>query len=165
MIKFNYCGTHIKDEEYMNYMSSKGYQVKSLVEGFWSFEKGKENEYIYRIFYFRGMSKNDIEKKIQELKKEKIEFVHRYSFWGIFRSKKEFELYNKKEQLELSKRIRKPMVLATIICPVLIMILLLLVLKLNKLFLIPLILLTIYFLICLYLMIQYTNLINSLKDK
>lgn len=32
MLKFKYCGTHIKDEEYMNYMSYMGYQVKSLIE-------------------------------------------------------------------------------------------------------------------------------------
>ena len=32
MLKFKYCGTHIKDEEYMHYMSSKDYQVKSLIE-------------------------------------------------------------------------------------------------------------------------------------
>lgn len=164
MIKFNYCGTHIKDEEYMNYMSSKGYQVKSLVEGFWNFEKGKPNEYTYRIFYFRGMSKESIEKKIQDLQKN-IAFVHRYSFWAIFRSKKNFNLYKQNEQLKLCEKIRQPMLLAAIICSVLIIILILLTIKLSKLFLIPLILLTIYFLICLYLMIQYTKLINSLKDK
>lgn len=57
MIKFRYCGTHVKDEEYMNQMSCKGWNTKSLTEGFGNFEKGKENEYTYRIYYFRGMSK------------------------------------------------------------------------------------------------------------
>lgn len=28
MIKFNYCGTHIKDEEYMKLMSSYGWNTK-----------------------------------------------------------------------------------------------------------------------------------------
>ena len=42
MIKFRYCGTHVKDEEYMNQMSCKGWNTKSLTEGFWNFEKGKE---------------------------------------------------------------------------------------------------------------------------
>ena len=35
MIRFKYCGTHIKDEEYMNKMSTKGWNTKSLTEGFW----------------------------------------------------------------------------------------------------------------------------------
>ena len=43
MIRFKYCGIHIKDEEYMNKMSTKGWNTKSLTEGFWKFEKGKAN--------------------------------------------------------------------------------------------------------------------------
>ena len=61
MIKFKYCGTHIKDEPYMNKMSSLGCNTKSLVEGFWIFENGKKNEYTYRIYYFMGMNKKYIE--------------------------------------------------------------------------------------------------------
>lgn len=44
MLRFKYCGTHIKDEEYMNQMSRKDFQTKSLVEGFWVFERGKKNK-------------------------------------------------------------------------------------------------------------------------
>lgn len=44
----------------------------------------KPNEYTYCIFYFRDMSKENINKKIKELRKENIEFVHRYSFLGNF---------------------------------------------------------------------------------
>lgn len=164
MLRFKYCGTHLKDEVYMNKMSSKGYQAKSLVEGFWNFEKGKPREYTYRVYYFRGMTKKEIEKIIKKLQKENIEFVHRYSFWGIFRSKKDFQLYTSKEQLELCKRIRHPMLIANIICPIILIILILLTKLISKLFLIPLILITIYFLIRLYLMIEYTILINELKN-
>ena len=39
MIRFKYCGTHIKDEEYMNKMSTKGWNTKSLTEGFWKEEE------------------------------------------------------------------------------------------------------------------------------
>ncbi len=66
MIRFKYCGTHIKYEEYMNKMSTKGWNTKSLTEGFWKFEKGKANEYTYRIFYFRGMNTEFIHNKIEE---------------------------------------------------------------------------------------------------
>lgn len=165
MIKFNYCGTHIKDEEYMKLMSSYGWNTKSLVEGFWTFEKGKSNEYTYRVYYFRGINKEEINKKIKDLEKEEIEFVHKYSFWGIFKSKKDFKLYNDNEQLEVCNKIRKPMIVATIICPILIIICIILSTIINKIFIPITILISIYYLICLYLMIEYTKLINKLKNK
>ncbi len=163
MIKFNYCGTHIKDEEYMNKMSSNGWNAKSLVEGFWTFEKGKSNEYTYRVYYFRGMTKEAIKKKIKDLEKEEIEFVHKYSFWGIFKSKKDFQLYNENEQLEVSNKIRKPMLAATIICPIIIIICIILSRTISKIFIPITVLISIYYLICLYLMVEYTKLINSLR--
>ncbi|MDO4376167.1 MAG: DUF2812 domain-containing protein [bacterium] len=165
MIRFKYCGTHLKDEEYMNLMSSKGWLATSLVEGFWNFEKGKENEYTYRVYYFRGMTQKEIDKKINELKKEDIEFVYRYSFWGIFRSKNSFELYNKKEQLDVCNKIRKPMICASIICPIVILILIILSLKVSKIFIIVTCLVSIYYLVCLYLFIEYTKLINQIKGR
>ena len=162
MIKFNYCGTHIKDEEYMNKMSAQGWNTKSLIEGFWNFEESQE-KYTYRIYYFRGMNKKDINNKIKELEKNNIEFVSKYSFWGIFRSKKFFKLYNKEEQLEICNKIRKPMIVAIIICPLIIFLFIVLA-KINKIFLLFTFLIFIYFLICLYLMIEYTKLITFLKN-
>ena len=99
MIRFRYCGTHVKDEKYMNQMSSKGWNTRSLKEGFWKFEKGMANEYTYRIYYFRGMNKESIYNKIKELQKEDIEFVYKYSFWGIFRAKRDFKLYDKEDTI------------------------------------------------------------------
>ena len=148
----------------MNRMSSKGWNAKSLIEGFWNFEKGKENEYTYRVYYFRGMTQNEIDKKINELKKENIEFVHKYSFWGIFRSKKDFKLYNKDEQLDVCYKIRKPMIFASIICPIIIALFILLI-KINKMFILIICLVSIYYLVCLYLLIEYTKLIKVFKDK
>ena len=161
MIKFKYCGTHIKDEEYMNEMSAKGWNTKSLIEGFWTFEKGISNEYKYRIYYFRGMNTKEINEKIEELKKEGIEFVHRYSFWGIFKAKNDFELYKKEEQIELCNRIRKPMIIAVSICPIILIIFTVLCF-ISKVFIPIVCLISVYFLICLYLMIEYTKLINKL---
>ena len=163
LLKFKYCGTHIKDEKYMNEMSAKGWNTKSLIEGFWIFEKGKENEYAYRIYYFRGMDKKSIHNKIKELEKENIEFVHKYSFWGIFRSKKEFNLYTKSEQLEVCNKIRKPMIIATVVCPLIIITCGILSATISKIFIPITCLISIYYLICLYLMIEYTELINSIK--
>lgn len=143
-------------------MSCKGWNTKSLTEGFWNFEKGKENEYTYRIYYFRGMSKKAIHNKIEELKKEDIEFVYKYSFWGIFRAKKDFELYDKKEKLELCSRIRKPMIIAVIVCPLILAMCIALSIIISKIFVPITCLIVIYYLVCLYLMIEYTKLINSM---
>lgn len=163
MIRFKYCGTHIKDEEYMNKMSSRGWNTKSLIEGFWRFEKGKENEYTYRIYYFRGMNKKDIQNKIKELSKENIEFVHKYSFWGIFRAKKDFELYSKEEQLNLCNKIRRPMIIASCVCPIFIILCTVLSSVVSTVFVPITSLISIYYFVCLYLMIEYTKLINSIR--
>ena len=149
----------------MNKMSSKGWNTKSLTEGFWIFEKGKENEYKYRIYYFRGMNKKAINNKIEEFKKEDIEFVYKYSFWGIFRAKKDFELYKKEEQLELCNKIRKPMIIAIIVCPLTIAICIALSIIISKIFVTIIFLIAVYYLICLYLTIEYTKLINSIKKE
>ena len=165
MIKFKYCGTHIEDEKYMNEMSSLGWNTKSLIEGFWKFEKGKPNEYIYRIYYFRGLNNKEIHNKIEELKKEDIEFVHKYSFWGIFRAKKDFELYKEEEQLSLCNKIRKPMIIATIVCPLVIAICIILSIIISRIFIPITCLMVVYYSVCLYLMIEYTKLINLIKRR
>lgn len=147
----------------MNKMSSKGWNTRSLIEGFWTFEKGKENEYTYRIYYFRGMNKKAIHDKIKELEKENIEFVSKYSFWGIFRAKKNFKLYNKEEQLDVCNKIRKPMIIASFVCPLIIIMSVILSSVISKIFIPITCLISIYYFICLYLMIEYTKLINSMK--
>lgn len=109
------------------------------------------------------MTKEEINKKIKDLEKEEIYFVHKCSFWGNFKSKKDFQLYNDNEQLEVCNKIRNPMILATIICPILIIMCIILSSIINKIFILITILISIYYLICLYLMIEYTKLINKLK--
>ena len=163
MMRFKYCGTHIKDEEYMNKMSQQGWQAKKLVEGFWTFEKDNTHSYTYRIYYFRGMGQEEVNHKIEELKKEGIEFVSRYSFWGIFRSQQDFQLYPKEEQLQLCHKIRKPMIIAVILCPIIFVLLFLLGNQVNHIFFVFSFLLVIYGFVCLYLMIAYTKLIRKLK--
>lgn len=165
LLRFRYCGTHIKDEEYMNKMSKLGYQAKSLVEGFWTFENDNKIRYTYRVYYFRGMNKKAIANEIIKLEKRGIEFVSRYSFWGIFRSKKDFYLYSDDEQLKVCYKIRKPMVLVVIMGPFLIALFFGLGYLINKIFFGLVVLMTVYYLVCLYLMIEYTKLIKSLEEK
>ena len=112
------------------------------------------------------MSKENInKKKLKSFEKKTLNSFIDINFWGIFKSKNSFELYKPSEQLELCQKIRQPMLLAVIICQILLIVLTILSINISKLFLIPLILLTIRFLIRLYLMIEYTILINELKNK
>lgn len=109
------------------------------------------------------MDKESIQHKIEELEKQNIEFVHKYSFWGIFRTSKDFKLYNNDQQLLVCKKIRKPMLIASIICPLIIIIFLILAIKSSKIFVFFTFLISIYYFIYLYLMIGYTKLIHSLE--
>lgn len=162
MLKFKYCPTHFDDEIYMNRMSGEGYQVKRLVEGFWKFEKDS-TKYVYHIYYFRGMKKKEIERLKKELKKQKIEFVSRYLYWGIFRSKTPFTLYSDEENVGLCKRIRLPMLYAMAICPILLLIFEILTFYVSKYFLLIELPLLVYFGICTYLTFSYTRLIDELE--
>ena len=56
MVKFNYTMNHKADEAYMAKMCHEGWAARSLVEGFWTFEPCKPDEYIYREAYLRGKS-------------------------------------------------------------------------------------------------------------
>lgn len=110
MTRFNYTMNHKADEAYMAEMCHKGWAAKGLVEGFWRFEPCQPDEYVYRMAYLRGKSAAEVEVLKQELAVRGIEFVARYSFWAIFRSRAEFQLYTPEEELAVCKRIRAPMV-------------------------------------------------------
>ena len=57
---FNYTGNHKEDEVYMQKMCSKGHAAVRLVEGFWTFEPCKPNQYTYRMAYLRGMTDREV---------------------------------------------------------------------------------------------------------
>ena len=115
MKTFNYTMNHKADEAYMARMCHKGWAAKSLVEGVWTFEPCKPDEYVYHEGYLRGKSSAEVEQWKQQLAARGIEFVSRYSFWAIFRSRGGFELYTPEEELAVCRRIRAPMVGGTVI--------------------------------------------------
>jgi len=115
MMRFNYTMNHKADEAYMAKMCHEGWAARRLVEGFWTFEPCRPDEYVYRMDYLRGKSPAEVEALKQKLAAQGVEFVSRYSFWAIFRSRKEFQLYTPEEELAVCKRIRAPMVGGTVI--------------------------------------------------
>ena len=59
--------------------------------------------------YLRGKSNAEVEELKRSLAARDIEFVSRYSFWAIFRSEHDFELYTPAEELAIIEKIRRPM--------------------------------------------------------
>ncbi len=115
MKRFNYTLNHRADEAYVKKMCDQGWTTKSLVEGIWTFEPCKPGQYVYRVAYLRGKSKDEICVLKTSLEKEGIEYVSRYSFLAIFRSEYDFELYKGKEELKICEKIRRPMPYGAII--------------------------------------------------
>ena len=54
MKKFNYTLNHKPDEAYMAKMCGAGWAATRLVEGVWTFEPCRPNQYVYRVCYLRG---------------------------------------------------------------------------------------------------------------
>jgi hypothetical protein len=86
-----------KEERWINEMSKQGLQLKEYKFGRYFFEKGKPNEYIYRI---EMLDENPKSEKSQEyirfMEESGVEFVGSYNTWVYFRKKVEdgpFEIY------------------------------------------------------------------------
>lgn len=52
---------HKADEAYMAKMCHEGWAAASLVEGVWTFEPCRPDQYTFRVCYLRGKSKADVE--------------------------------------------------------------------------------------------------------
>lgn len=101
--------THKQDEAYMAEMCHEGWAALRVIEGLWTFEPCKPDEYVYRVGYLRGKSPEETEALKKQLVAQDIEFVSQYFFWAIFRSRKDFQLYTPEEERELCRQIRTPM--------------------------------------------------------
>ena len=110
MKKFNYTLNHKLDEAYMAKMCGAGWAATRLVEGVWTFEPCRPNQYVYRVCYLRGKRGAEVEDLKRKLAGQGVEFVSRYSFWAIFRSTHDFQLYAPHEEIALCQRIRRPMI-------------------------------------------------------
>ena len=100
---------HKADEAYMAKMCHEGWAATSLVEGVWTFEPCKPDQYTFRVCYLRGKSNAEVEELKRSLAEKGIEFVSRYSFWAIFRGEHDFRLYRPVEELAICEKIYRPM--------------------------------------------------------
>ena len=159
---FKYCATHIEDEQYMQEMCHQGWAARKLTEGFWTFEPCKPDQYCYRICYLRGKTKEEVEALKKQYAAKGIQFVSRYSFWAIFRSTEEFQLYDGQEKLEICKKMYAPMPAGAVISLLLFCAGIWLSLVRSPLYWIPTVLIGLYGGICTWLAVSYRKLLKSL---
>ncbi len=165
MKKFNYTMNHKADEAYMAKMCHEGWAATNLVEGIWTFEPCKPDQYTFRVCYLRGKSNAEVEELKNTLAAKGIEFVSRYSFWAIFRSECDFVLYTPKEELAIVEKIRRPMLCGSVLSWLGFLALLLLAVKVSAWFSSLCIFIAIYAVMCTCLGTSYTCLMHRLKKK
>ena len=163
MRTFKYMGNHKEDEAYMQKMCGKGYAAIRLVEGLWTFEQCEPYQYTYRMAYFRGKSKDEIDHFIDECAINGIEFVSRYSFWAIFRSEKPFFLYTRQEELEICEKIYRPMPVGAVLSWLFFVLSVFLSLTVSRRFLILTVAVSIYGFVCTRCAVSYKRLLKQLK--
>lgn len=93
MKTFHYPLNHKADEAYMARMCHQGWAATRLVEGVWTFEPCRPDQYVYRVGYLRGKSRAEVAALKAALAARGIAFVSRYSFWAIFRSEQDTRCY------------------------------------------------------------------------
>ena len=164
MKKFRYCPHHKADEAYMAQMCHEGWAATGLVEGVWTFEPCRPDAYTFRVCYLRGMSSAQVEELKRTLAARGIEFVSRYSFWAIFRSRQDFRLYTPEEELRICETIRRPMPVGSVLSWLAAAGLLWLALRVSPWFGILCALFTVYAVVCTLLSVSYTRLIRRLQQ-
>lgn len=160
MKKFNYTMNHKADEAYMAKMCHEGWAAERLVEGVWTFVPCRPDQYTFRVCYLRGKSKEETEALKRSLAAKGIEFVSRYSFWAIFRSEHDFQLYTPEEELAICQMIRRPMPAGSVLSWLAAVVCLGLSVKVSAWFGILCVLFIIYAAMCTCLGISYTRLIR-----
>lgn len=163
MKRFNYTMNHKADEAYMAKMCHEGWAATGLVEGVWTFEPCKPDRYTFRVCYLRGKSSAEVEELKRSLAAKGIEFVSRYSFWAIFRSEHDFALYTPDEELTVIEKIRRPMLVGSVLSWLAFLAVLLLAIKVSPWFSILCVLLAIYAVMCTCLGTSYTRLAHRLR--
>ena len=164
MKKFNYTMNHKADEAYMAKMCHEGWAATSLVEGVWTFELCKPDQYVYRVCYLRGKSAAEVDELKSKLAAQGIEFVSRYSFWAIFRSEHDFRLYALEEELAVCESIYRPMPIGSVLSWLAFFAFLLLSIRVSAWFVIPVVLFGVYAAMCTCLGISYAGLIRRLRQ-
>ena len=164
MKKFNHTMNHRADEAFMDRMCREGWAATRLVEGIWSFEPCRPGQYFYRVAYLRYKSGAEVEELKETLAARGIEFVSRYSFWAIFRSAHDFELYTPEEELALCEQICRPTPIGAALSWIAFFRMAALAVKISAWMWLPGALVAVYAAMCTCLGISYTRLIRRLKE-
>lgn len=107
MIKFRLYYDKDKEEEFLNNMSQKGYELKNFSFGFYTFNKCKANEYTYRIDLVGDKCREELEDYLELLKDDGVILIKRWGPWMILEKKGNFDLYTDKEsKIKLYTQIR-----------------------------------------------------------
>lgn len=107
MIKFRLYYDKDKEEEFLNTISKRGYELVNFFLGFYTFKKCDPNEYTYRVDLIGNKNREELEDYMELLEDSGVVLIRRWGPWAIFKKKGEFELYTDKEsQIKLYTRIR-----------------------------------------------------------
>lgn len=107
MIKFRLYYDKDVEEEFLNNMSQKGYELKNFCCGFYTFEKDESAGYTYRIDCIGNKSKEELEDYMELIHDMGAILVKRWGPWLILKKKGEFELYTDLEsKIKLYSKIR-----------------------------------------------------------
>ena len=165
MKKFNYTMNHKADEAYMAKMCHAGWAATSLVEGVWTFEPCEPDQYTFRVCYLRGKSSAEVEELKRSLAAKGVEFVSRYSFWAIFRSTQDFQLYTPQEELAICEKIHRPMPWGSILSWLAALVFLYLSVRVSAWLGILCVLFSFYAAMCTCLGISYSRLLKKLRSQ
>ena len=97
MIKFRLYYDKDKEEEFLNNMSKRGYELVDFFLGFYTFKKCEPNEYTHKVDLVRNKNKEELEEYLELLKDSGVVLVRRWGPWAIFKKRGKFELYTDKE--------------------------------------------------------------------
>ncbi len=107
MIKFRWYYDKDIEEDFLNNMSKRGYELVDFFLGFYTFKKCEPNEYTYRVDLIGNKNREELEDYMEILKDSGAILIRRWGSWATFKKRGEFELYTDKDsQIKLYTQIR-----------------------------------------------------------
>ena len=154
---------HKADEAYMAKLCHEGWAAAGLVEGVWTFEPCRPDQYTFRMYYLRGRSRAEVEELKRGLAARGDRIRSLYSFWAIFRSEHDFVLYTPEEELAVIEKMHRPMLWGSVFSWLALLVFLLLAMRVSAWFGILCVFSAIYAVMCTCLGISYTRLKHRLR--
>lgn len=96
-----------KEEEWLNAMSKDGYALRNFENGYYVFETCEPGEYTFQISLFQQDDKDNEDRFLQSMKKDKATFVTSIHNWYYFRKKSSLGDFSINADLEAKSRYYK----------------------------------------------------------